>query len=489
MPDILEDLARATAEAPDAPAFADDYGMVSYATLARRASGFAAGLEGGPVGILAPNGIDWVVADLAVKLAGGTSVPIPGFFSPEQIAHIVADAGVTRILASPAAMPLVAGRGIAVGPIGGIEEAPYHAPTSADWKQIIYTSGTTGRPKGVRLAAGQLSASTDALIDAAAVRSSDHYLSVLPFALLLEQVCGIHVPLRTRSLVRIAAAVAPAAQQGNFEMLAAAAAKHRPTVMVLVPEWLKGWIRALERSGDPAPESLRFVAVGGARVAPALADAGWSRGIPVHEGYGLSECCSVVAVNRPGERRAGTVGRPLIGLDISIDEGEIVVRGSTVTDGYLHGKDVADTWRTGDNGSLDEDGYLCVYGRRDDILVTGQGRNIDPAWIESMILADPLIAQCALIDAGDEVLTAVINPGDQGHAWFDAAGPEAVSERIAGLCSEAPAYARPGQILLISDAEIIANGLARQPAGLDRRRLTDYFAEFVDPDCKQEKTA
>ena len=91
-------------------------------------------------------------------------------------------------------------------------------------------------------------------------------------------------------------------------------------------------------SGQRAPESLRFVAVGGAPLSRTFADAAWEQGLSVYEGYGLSECSSVVALNRPEDRRPGTVGKPLPNVHLTIENDEIVVRGPTVMDGYVEGR-------------------------------------------------------------------------------------------------------------------------------------------------------
>jgi len=147
-----------------------------------------------------------------------------------------------------------------------------------------------------------------------------------------------------------------------------------------------------------------------------VAEMAWQLGIPVHEGYGLSECCSVVAVNRPGERCSGTVGRPLNGLDVSIVSGEIVVDGPSITDGYL-GQDPAQRpWRTGDLGAIDQDGFLTIHGRKDNLIVTSFGRNISPEWIETMLLGDLRIAFCAVVGHGEPYLTVVIIPSRMAKA-------------------------------------------------------------------------
>jgi long-subunit acyl-CoA synthetase (AMP-forming) len=160
----------------------------------------------------------------------------------------------------------------------------------------------------------------------------------------------------------------------------------------------------------------------------------WRLGIPVHEGYGLSECCSVVAVNRPGARIAGTVGEPLPGLSVTIRNGEIHVDGPSVTDGYLGGSAARRPWATGDLGALDEAGRLTVFGRKDNLVVTAFGRNVGPEWVESALLDDPGIAFCAVAAAGAG-LAALVVPTPHAAAWFAAAEHHAIAERTAVWCA------------------------------------------------------
>ena len=158
---------------------------------------------------------------------------------------------------------------------------------------------------------------------------------MLPLPLLLETICSIFIPAMLGAYVHFDTVLAEKIGRGDAKGISGAFDLKQPTTSVVVPQLLKQWVGELQAAGNRAPSSLRFVAVGGAPVPQQVAEKAWKLGIPVHEGYGLSECCSVVAVNRPGERCSDTVGRPLSGLDVSIDDGEIVVDGPSITDGYL----------------------------------------------------------------------------------------------------------------------------------------------------------
>ena len=140
---------------------------------------------------------------------------------------------------------------------------------------------------------------------------NDLNLSVLPLALLLETITAICVPVLVGARTHFASAVAEKRRRWPPGRSARRLRAARPTTAVLVPQLLSVWVAQLEAGNKRAPESLRFVAVGGARVSETLTERAWELGIPVHEGYGLTECCSVVTVNRPGRRKAGTVGEPL----------------------------------------------------------------------------------------------------------------------------------------------------------------------------------
>jgi len=150
---------------------------------------------------------------------------------------------------------------------------------------------------------------------------------------------------------------------GPIDPQAEAMAREHPSTSLLVPALLAKWVALLEAHDVRVPDSLRFVAVGGAAPSAALVAAAEARGLPVFEGYGLSECCSVVAMNCPGVAVPGTVGRVLDGLTVTIEDGEIFVEGPTVMEGYLNGPTGPTHWRTGDSGRF-QDGRRVVEGRR-----------------------------------------------------------------------------------------------------------------------------
>lgn len=447
MRDVLAALAASAQSRPDDLALIDENTSLTFQQLAGHVAHLAHSLQEAPqtVAIFAPNCTVWVIADLALALLGKTMVPLPVFFSPDQLAHIIDDAGVELILTTPAAEEQSQDLDrpcLVLDTLGDTMPFPTDLSTADQAVRIIYTSGTTGTPKGVRIGSRQISASARGLVQASDATADDRYLSILPFSLLLEQIAAICVPLLAGAPIYIEAHAAGAVMQGDVEPLIKAFAKHQPTASVMVPELLGAWVQGLLAMHLDAPKSLRFVAVGGAPVSPAVANTAWELGIPVHEGYGLSECCSVVSVNRPGERVAGTVGTPIDGTKITLVDGEIIITGPTVMSGYLGRENITEqTWATGDLGEMTADGHLRILGRKDNLIVTQNGRNISPEWIETLALDAPgvLMAKLSLNTADELVLNVTC------HANADSEGLE---PQIRACLSTAPDYAQPAKIIM-----------------------------------------
>lgn len=167
----------------------------------------------------------------------------------------------------------------------------------------------------------------------------------------------------------------------------------QPTTVILVPLLLKVMVETMEARAAITSPSLRFAEVGGAPVAPCPLHRGRALGLPVYQGYGLSETGSVVSLNLPGANKEASVGRPLPHVQARIaDDGEIAVRGALFL-GYLeHPANRPEEWRTGDLGHLDGDGFLYVTGRKKSAFATAFGRNVCPEWVAER--ADQRPAHC-----------------------------------------------------------------------------------------------
>ncbi|MBS0242694.1 MAG: AMP-binding protein [Proteobacteria bacterium] len=459
MKKILEALSSHLGQYDGSVAVSDGATSLSRSALAARVAANSAELADKPqtLGLIGDNSVGWVVAQLAGWVAGKTIVPLPTFFSRQQLQHIIADANVSSVITTAEHASRVEQLGLAPLLLSSSRNDSAMAIREGAG-QIIYTSGSTGKPKGVRLGLAQINYSAAALADAIGADRRDRYLSLLPLPLLLETITAICVPLISGAST-VFDPIATGAIAAGAPEVGLPIARHRPTATVLVPQLLAQWIAQLTASGAKAPDSLRFVAVGGAPVAASVSEKAWALGIPAYEGYGLSECSSVVALNRPGERIAGTVGRVLPGLDVTIDDGEICVSGATVMDGYTSGGSPSTPFRTGDLGHWDTAGNLVVDGRKDNLLVMSSGRNVSPEWIETMISADPRVLATAVTGHGESSLTAVVVPSARGASWFGMATDREILVWLGEICAAAPAYAMPRKCLVLSLDDAAAEGL------------------------------
>lgn len=442
---ILAEITRQTLANPGKVALEGDTATLDYAELKRTVGQAAERLmefPAAPVGLLLDNGPAWAVIDLAALAAHLPLAPLPGFFSSGQIEHIVRDAGIGLILSDdPARAEALAKRVDASPPLPYAEVAGMRisacvrpnpampARLPAGTCKITYTSGTTGEPKGVCLSLESLLAVTLSLKQRAAAGAMDRHLCLTPLSTLLENIGGLYAPLlsgATSLLPSLRDTGLIGASGLDRSKMYVALRKRRATSAILSPQMLKALVETIE-AGPPVPEHLRFLAVGGAPVSKTLLRRAESLGLPVFQGYGLSECASVVAVNGPDGNRLDSVGKPLPHLQVAIaGHGEILVKGPLFL-GYL-GEGEIDPGAflpTGDIGRLDEEGYLYVTARKKSLFITAFGRNVSPEWVEHELSLEPAIAQAAVYGEGrpwnSAVIVSSLAATDEGGRRIDAA--------------------------------------------------------------------
>jgi long-subunit acyl-CoA synthetase (AMP-forming) len=334
---------------------------------------------------------------------------------------------------------------------------------------VTYTSGSTSNPKGVCLSGAALEAIAAAVADATRVLPIARHLCVLPLATLLENVAGLYAPLlRGATCVLPPSRVTGMSYRGlDVARLLATLTRERPQSLILVPELLQVLVTAVEQ-GWTCPDSLRFVAVGGAKVAQSLLARADAAGIPVYEGYGLSECASVVCLNTPAARRAGTVGRPLPHVRIRIDEaGQVHVAGNAML-GYLGDRiqggprTASDEVATGDIGSFDADGYLQLQGRSGNRFITSFGRNVSPEWVECEVAQR--LGSRPVLAYGEARPFVVLLVGATAQDVPDAAVATAIDAANASLPNYAQVrrWARAPSPFCFEDGTLTANGRLRR---------------------------
>ncbi len=330
------------------------------------------------------NSLDWAIADLAAIKANIPCVPVPMFFSKAQTTHLLQSSGADLLVGDWPDCEQEAQGYLGAFPVFVRSEgnAQKLLPQTA---KVTFTSGSTGTPKGVCLSTALLNMVSQNLAQATE-HSSDKHMVLLPLSTLLENITGIYVPLimGSTSLIFNGAYVGlSGSSRFDAQNFAKALASHRPQSMVLTPALLT----ALTQIAAASPElahSLSYVAVGGAPLTKESVLKAAALDIPVYQGYGLSECGSVVSVNRPSANRPGSCGQPLPHMQLKLaEDGEVLVKGETAL-GYIDEPFTTPWLATGDIGSLDDDGFLTIHGRKKNLIITSFGRNISPEWIESL---------------------------------------------------------------------------------------------------------
>ncbi len=422
-----------------------------YDALRAAVDALAASWQAQGVRVLATlkdNGAAWIAADLAALQAGIVHLPLPGFFTPAQIAHAMRAAGADALLAAPQAAvgfaPLPSTAVELMGqPLAWLRLPAQPVAMPSGTVKITFTSGTTGTPKGVCLGCAGLSAVADGVAEALGPLAIGRHLSALPLAVLLENVAGTLAAL-SQGATCIVPPLRQVGLQGSSSFdpaaLDAAVLGTQAHSLILLPQMLRAWTGWLQATGQRAPASLKIVAVGGAAVGAPLIAAAQSVGIPACEGYGLSEGGSVQTLNLPGAQRPGSAGRALPHARLRItDDGEIEVAGSLFL-GYLGDATAPpEWWRSGDLGEIDADGFVHVRGRRRQVLITAFGRNVSPEWVETALRGEPAIAQAVVFGEAQPALSAVLWPM---RAELDDAALEAAVQRANATL---PDYARIGR--------------------------------------------
>ncbi|HEX6251708.1 MAG TPA: long-chain fatty acid--CoA ligase [Gemmatimonadaceae bacterium] len=417
--------------------------------------------------------------------------------------------------------------------------------TPDDLATIIYTSGTTGVPKGVMLTHDNLYSNVFASVRALPIEGADTSLSFLPLSHIFARMADHYLMFATGTTIAYAE---------SFESVPVNLAEVRPTLVLSVPRlYEKFHARALENAisaggmkqkiffwatavgakwadarlagQSPGPllkaqyalarklvysklhtrtgGRLRYFVSGGAPLSPEINKFFYAAGLPILEGYGLTETSPVIAVNTPDAFRIGTVGRPIDGVEVKIaQDGEILTRGPHVMRGYYNDPEATraviddDGWfHTGDIGVL-EDGFLRITDRKKDIIVTAGGKNIAPQPLENRLAANKLVNQAVMIGDRRKYPVMLIVPDfdqlertarEQGLAWKDRSAliamPEvraimerAMHESLAGVAS----FELPKKVGLLEQEFTIDRGELTPTQKIKRRVIDERYRELID---------
>jgi long-chain acyl-CoA synthetase len=493
---------------------------IRRAAAALRAMGVGRGTR---VAIVGPNGTRYLVADVAVGLVGGVSVPLYVTTPAPELDDVLrrsraelllvgAPSVIERLDELSVRLPTVSfcrddaggdavidwSSFLAFGDAGG--EVSDLAPVGPDdLATIRYTSGTTGPPKGVAFTHAQLrwmAETMASLIPWDARTRPARYLSFLPMCHVVEGILGTYGAYDLPAPVEITFLE-------DFRRAASTLPDVRPTVFFSVPRVFERVWEGLERSrvgarylgmrdGLPRrvlrPVVRRVVLrrtgldrcaqllVGSAPVDDRLLVSFRELGVEIHDAYGLTEA-PLVTLNRPGRNRIGTVGEPLPETEVRIaDDGEVLVRGPQVTAGYVDEAEqpVRDGWlSTGDLGHLSPDGYLSIDGRKKDLLKTAYGKYLQPSKIEAMLRRIPGITEAMVVGERRPFCAALL--------WTQA------TDRAAEIDAAVPGINRhlshPEQVkrwMLLPDDLSIGGGELTANLKLRRRRVEERFQGEIE---------
>lgn len=328
-----------------------------------------------------------------------------------------------------------------------------------DLATIIYTSGTTGEPKGVMLTHENFTSNVAAISKGLPIRNTDRSLAVLPLSHIFER-SVFYVLCSNGVAIHYCAA---------FDQIAGHLQEVKPTIMTAVPRLFEQVYHKIVKKGkaaggwktklfdwaldvgqdywrakdmhEPVPATLaakhalasrlvfskwragvgghlRFFVSGGAPLSKKLSYAFWAAGIPILQGYGMTEAC-ITCANRPEDNKVGSIGTPFDGIEMKIDEsnGEILIRGKSVMQGYYQKPEetakVIDSegyYHTGDVGYVDEDGHFYVTDRIKDLFKLSNGKYVAPLQVESLLKQSPLVAQPVVVGSGRKQVGALIVP-------------------------------------------------------------------------------
>ncbi|WP_374413664.1 AMP-binding protein [Hydrogenophaga sp.] len=509
--------------------WADVAGQARRMAAHLKAQGWAPGSK---VAILSKNCAWWMMSDLAIWMAGYVSVPLYPTLAPETISQILTHSEAKALFVGkldgwehmkpgvPAGLPCISyplspddarqaydGWDAIVARTAAMPESPTR--DEDELATLIYTSGTTGLPKGVMHSFGNFAWALDRGLQRIPLSADDRMLSYLPLAHVVERMLVEHGWLRTAMHVYFAE---------SLDTFAADLQRARPTVFFSVPRlWVK-FQQGIHHKMPPAKLNLllgiplvgtlvrgkirkalgldqcRFAAGGAAPMPLALLD--WYRtlGLPINEGYGMTENLALSHITVAGKDQRGTVGPTYPDVEQRIDpaSGEIQMRSLALTEGYYKDDEktaelfTADGWlRTGDKGSIDAEGLLRITGRVKDLFKTGKGKYVAPAPIEDKLVMHPALEACVVTGAnlGQPLGIAMLN-ADGVEQARSADGRSALEASLRAHLQAINATLDPHErlqcLVLTTTAWTVDNDIITPTFKVKRNRIEDLYARHYE---------
>ncbi|ADO83933.1 AMP-binding protein [Ilyobacter polytropus] len=390
----------------------------------------------------------------AIWEKNGVSINADGGYSSEELAYVLSDSDPKYIFTSEknydtaleakrlsdSHVKIIKFEDVIIPENFQVENWVLSSPEKEEVAVILYTSGTTGNPKGVMLTVGNIMSNLDALKKIKLYDENDRFLALLPYHHVFPLVINLFAPFHNGSMVVMLDEI-------SSETIREALQKYKITIMIGVPrlwellhkgimnkinsskaalylfrtcekikfEWLRKKI--FKKVHDAFGGSMRIMASGGAKLDPDIMKNLTTLGFKMLEGYGLTETSPIITFNNPDDARMGSAGVPIPGVEVKIsDDGEVLARGLNVMKGYLNRPETtsqvidSDGWfHTGDLGEL-RDGHLYLIGRKKEMIVLSNGKNINPADIEIEIMKDAKLIKEMAVTEYNKHLVAIVYP-------------------------------------------------------------------------------
>jgi long-chain acyl-CoA synthetase len=445
--------------------------------------------------LLSENRVEWLFCDLGIQAAGAITVPVYANLTPASVQIIAEDSGASMAIVSneSQAAKLAAMPGFAKV-VSMEDDVPgwLHGKADAAWSEVVarladlkpsdvatiaYTSGTSGRPKGAVIPHGTIVAEIESCQLAYDIGPDDVILSILPFAHILERIAaflfgtmgaGAELDLGRgpEHLLEDFQLLRPTCMDGvprifeKIQQKVGAEVQTRPPLLRAVFHWAVRSGVEYVRAARPGPllrlrraladrlvlsgmrhrvtgGRLRFFLCGSAPLRPDVEEFFWAIGLPIYQGWGMTELTCAATVNTITEHRLGSVGKPLPGVAIRLAaDGEIEVTSPGAMREYHRNPEataetITDGWvRTGDIGHIDHDGFLSITDRKKDLIKTSGGKFVAPQPIEGKLQQDPHIETAIVVGDGRQFVTALIVPDwDAVTSELALTGP---TERLVG---------------------------------------------------------
>ena len=471
--------------------------------------------QGDCVAQFAENRYEWILVDLALHLIGAAHVPIHSTLSGRQANEQATLSHSKLLLVSNATLLSsvtecddhfpeekcilledFADDSLDLAKAKDVEASSIERITSQSVATILYTSGTTGEPKGVMLSQSNLTSNAIGASTAIAHFEDDLRLTFLPLSHIFARTCDLYGWIVCGTELALAQ---------SRETIVPDAQTLRPTIMNGVPYFFALLKRTLEMMGKgDTPNAikellggrLRLLCSGGAAMSEDLFHYFEKQGTPLLQGYGLTESSPVISVSSLTNNRAGASGKPIADVEVKLaEDGEILTKGPHVMLGYFENPEATnavlkDGWLyTGDWGSIDEDGFLFVTGRKKELIVTATGKNISPSYLEALLGEDQFIAQSLVVGDDRRFLTALIVPDAvaiQNHLKVESFGLDdekvnaLIGESIASRLADCGKHEQIGKFALLPKPFSMEAGELTAKLSLRRAVIEANYSDTIE---------